>query len=62
MLALIQSREAQKDRADASCFASESITDIYGLGKSSPQTDIDPLSPGALFSLIVYAPHQARST
>lgn len=37
------------ERADASCFASESITDIYGLGKSWPQTDLDPVSSNVLF-------------
>jgi hypothetical protein len=49
ILSLIKSRYAPKETADANCFASESITDVSGLGKSWPQMDLDPLSPTVYF-------------
>lgn len=55
LFALIQSRPNTKKSRYTHCFASESITGIYGLGKSWPQTDLDPLSHMRLFSLIIYA-------
>lgn len=49
LFALIQSRPNTKKSRYTHCFASESITGIYGLGKSWPQTDLDPLSHNAPF-------------
>lgn len=49
ILLLIRNTHPTERGADADCFASESITAIYGLGKSWPQMNLDPLSPPHTF-------------